>query len=263
MLNSEPFLTCLKWYICNITTAHERCSKICNCIQKMERTLEFNSWVDFRVQLISKYGEQEWEIYIFCRQSYKFPPRPRHTVYEDPLYDQYDSTSLRAEGWIRHLVENNIVRLDTSIYATIQLPRSLFTCVSLAELRLNLFFKDLPLPGYAFLPNLRVVYLEQTRFHASTQFERLIKGCPALEDLHMKGCAFFGPDFKWNNFSHPKIKSLNIERCGGFEALKVYIWMPNLLEFRFKGIGLVDQRGLIDLSSLSTAVLELKEILYT
>ena len=178
-------------------------------------------------------------------------------------YDQYDSTSLRAEGWIRHLVENNIVRLDTSIYATIQLPRSLFTCVSLAELRLNLFFKDLPLPGYAFLPNLKVVFLEQTRFHASIQFERLIKGCPALEDLHMKGCAFFGPDFKWINFSHPKIKSLNIERCGGFEALKVYICMPNLLEFRFKGIGLVDQRGLIDLSSLSTAVLELKEILYT
>ncbi|ONK65524.1 uncharacterized protein A4U43_C07F37990 [Asparagus officinalis] len=179
-------------------------------------------------------------------------------------HDQYDLISLHhTERWIRHLVQKNIVRLDINIHNQAQLPFSLFTCGTITELRLGILFKELPLKGEVLLPNLKILYLEQIKFSSQIQFERLMNGCLVLEDLHMKGCSFFAPDFNHLTFSHPNIKSLNLERCGGIGALKIYIWLPSLSEFRFNGAGLVDQEGVIDLSSVSTAVLDLDDILYT
>ncbi|XP_020272780.1 F-box/FBD/LRR-repeat protein At2g04230-like [Asparagus officinalis] len=177
-------------------------------------------------------------------------------------YNQYDSTSLHAEGWIRHLVQTNIVRLDLDIYEQVQLPCSLFTCGTLVELRLSIFFKELPLKGNMFLPNLKILYLEQIKFSSQIQFEILMNGCPVLEHLHMKGCHFFGHDFDHVTFSHPNLKSLYLELCGGFGNLTINVQMPSLSKFRFKGIGFVDQAGTLELPSISTTVLDVLDILY-
>ncbi|KAL1202248.1 F-box/FBD/LRR-repeat protein [Cardamine amara subsp. amara] len=69
-----------------------------------------------------------------------------------------------------------------------QIPPTIYTCESLVYLKLCRV--TMSTPGFFSLPSLKVMYLNRVTFPDDLDIERLISGCPVLENLDIEMCFF-------------------------------------------------------------------------
>ncbi|CAK9166646.1 unnamed protein product [Ilex paraguariensis] len=95
--------------------------------------------------------------------------------------EDYDLS--RVEAWISTVIKKNVQELDLFFFTNpIALPQCLFTSESLKVLKLS-YGITFDIPTDAHFPNLRVVHLTSVLFQDGNSTQRLISGCPALENL--------------------------------------------------------------------------------
>lgn len=97
------------------------------------------------------------------------------------------------QRWIHAVMWHGIRNLILVIPATVRLPSSLCTCktqefllvhmmpVSSSESKSN---PSLEVPAKVFLPNLKVLELEDLIFSDADSLNRLVSSCPVIEDLY-------------------------------------------------------------------------------
>ncbi|CAK9166649.1 unnamed protein product [Ilex paraguariensis] len=160
-----------------------------------------------------------------------------------------------VEAWLSTAIKKNVQELNLLLFrnSPIDLPRSLYTCDSLKVLKLT---QDITfdVPSDAHLPNLRVVHLKSVLFHDGNSTQRLISGCPVLEDLVIDKSGI--DDIEVFNICSPTLKSLTISCC--LENLKddckctFLVEAPALEYFELEDIEL-NQYSLTNLCSLVKA----------
>ncbi|KAF3956376.1 hypothetical protein CMV_018490 [Castanea mollissima] len=121
----------------------------------------------------------------------------------------YDSS--RINTWISAAVEHKVQVLNICLYKIREpfiLPCCLFTCESLQELKLNIYY-PLKLPSFVSFSSLKILTLIRIVFPDDHSAQMLFKGCSILEELHLISCS-------WENvkavcISSPRILKLHIE----------------------------------------------------
>ncbi|GLU17760.1 hypothetical protein SLE2022_341160 [Rubroshorea leprosula] len=174
---------------------------------------------------------------------------------------------LRLEGWILAAMQRGVRELDLYNYGLYQLllPASLFTCNTLAVLKLNMRTEPgLEVPAEVFLPNLKVLHLANViSFLNVDSSERLFLNCPILEDLVVQSY------YEWDDYkckihvSSPTLKRLTMEfMCvlGGFSSYDVVINAPNLVYLKYVGCE-VNSHAFVNVQSLTEAYIDFEEFL--
>ncbi|KAJ4772828.1 FBD-associated F-box protein [Rhynchospora pubera] len=107
------------------------------------------------------------------------------------ICDSFDAVCSEANKWITYAVKHNVKILELSFdgYCDLDIPDCLFTCKTLEALKLDLYdsnFMEL-IPSTIHLPRLRNLNLDQINF-CDDNLEKVILGCPNLQDLSMENC---------------------------------------------------------------------------
>ncbi|KAI8570786.1 hypothetical protein RHMOL_Rhmol01G0064000 [Rhododendron molle] len=117
----------------------------------------------------------------------------------------YDLSHVNA--WIAAALLSSVQELHLSIpmeHST-ELPQDLFSCGTLVVLKLGAKFV-MNVPASVHLPNLKILHLHSVEFSDDDSIDRLICGCPVLDELSMKGCV--GIDVHVVKISAPMLTSL-------------------------------------------------------
>ncbi|KAK7858052.1 fbd-associated f-box protein [Quercus suber] len=100
----------------------------------------------------------------------------------------YDST--RINTWISAVVKCKVQVLNIRLYKIREpfiLPCCLFTCESLQELKLNIYY-PLKLPSFVSFSSLKILTLIRIVFPDDHSAQMLFKVCSILEELHLISC---------------------------------------------------------------------------
>ncbi|KAG8390755.1 hypothetical protein BUALT_Bualt01G0116500 [Buddleja alternifolia] len=109
----------------------------------------------------------------------------------------------QLDTWIRTTIARNVQTLVINLSFQVWLPRCLFTCKTLVDLRL---YDCGPIPDDAvLLPNLKKLHLDSFQYGTDEKLQNLISGCPVLEELNihaivandLKSCIISSPTIKW------------------------------------------------------------------
>ncbi|GAV74757.1 LRR_2 domain-containing protein [Cephalotus follicularis] len=97
--------------------------------------------------------------------------------------------SYRIDVWVRVAFWRKVQELYLRVYLQhpAMPPSYLFTSNTLVGLKLDLLF-ELNLPARVCLPRLKVLDLRQLMYAPDDSLERLIAGCPVLEDFFREHC---------------------------------------------------------------------------
>ncbi|KAG8391555.1 hypothetical protein BUALT_Bualt01G0199800 [Buddleja alternifolia] len=110
------------------------------------------------------------------------------------------------DTWIRTTIARNVQALDIQLYHQVWLPRCLFTCNTLVDLRLHCCGS---VPDSINLPNLKKLHLHYFQYGNDEKLQNLISGCPVLEELNIHKFNVF--DLKHRIIiSSPTIKCLTL-----------------------------------------------------
>lgn len=108
----------------------------------------------------------------------------------DFLASQFKPMTIRS--WLLTAVSRNLLEVQISHAYTKKvlniLPSSLYTCKSLASLKLNGMRTLVDVPRMVSLPCLKNLWLEGVKYKNEDSLQRLISNCPVLEDLFLNGC---------------------------------------------------------------------------
>ncbi|KAI8570787.1 hypothetical protein RHMOL_Rhmol01G0064100 [Rhododendron molle] len=119
----------------------------------------------------------------------------------------YDLSHVNA--WIAAALLSRVKELHISIpmeHSIVQ-PQDLFSCGTLVVLKLGAKFV-MNVPASVHLPNLKILHLHSAEFSDDESIDRLISGCPLLDELSMRGCV--GIDVRVVKISAPMLTSLVI-----------------------------------------------------
>ncbi|KAG8366788.1 hypothetical protein BUALT_Bualt16G0004200 [Buddleja alternifolia] len=111
----------------------------------------------------------------------------------------------QLDTWIRTTIARNVRSLDIHLGNEDWLPRCLFTCKTLVDLRLHYCGF---VPDVVCLPNLKKLHLDAFQYGSDEKFQNLISGCPVLEELNIHTIIF--NDLKSCIISSPTIKRLTL-----------------------------------------------------
>ncbi|KAL6554260.1 hypothetical protein OROMI_019933 [Orobanche minor] len=93
-------------------------------------------------------------------------------------------TEYQLETWINIAIDRNVRNLDICPSKRVRLPRHLFTCKTLVELKLtNCNNRPLINVAAVSLPSLKKLHLCGVRFQVEEDIAHLLSGCPVLEHL--------------------------------------------------------------------------------
>ncbi|KAL8032165.1 hypothetical protein ABFX02_13G077500 [Erythranthe guttata] len=122
------------------------------------------------------------------------------------LFHYSDCSNYRLETWITFAIARNVQKLQLLFHLTKSaLPRCLFTCKTLVDLRLN-YFGIIPMSCPVCLPRLKILHLICVQYEADEALPRLLASCPVLEELEIESCM----DSFSSKISSPTIKRLTL-----------------------------------------------------
>ncbi|KAJ4803903.1 F-box/RNI-like superfamily protein [Rhynchospora pubera] len=127
--------------------------------------------------------------------------------------------------WIPYVVQQlpRVLSLYLEpLYDRLEIPDLIFTCSSLEEMKLQFdcCWLGSPHPPLVTLPHLRKLYLG--RFFISTNFmDKLLLGCPSLEELELHACCLFISQISCGN-----LKSLVLNGC--YPTTEIEVSIPSL-----------------------------------
>ncbi|XP_006279786.2 F-box/FBD/LRR-repeat protein At1g51370 isoform X2 [Capsella rubella] len=100
-------------------------------------------------------------------------------------HQRYDMCHCDVTSWIDAVTTRRIQHLEVhgfrDSWMHIPIPQSLYTCEKLVHLRL--YEVALRYAEFVSLPCLKVMHLQNNKYYDETTLQRLISGCPILEDL--------------------------------------------------------------------------------
>ncbi|EYU44924.1 hypothetical protein MIMGU_mgv1a022701mg, partial [Erythranthe guttata] len=111
--------------------------------------------------------------------------RKVQTVHTFHLDCEIYRSAYQLETWIAFAVIRGVQKLDLCLQdedVFPSLPKCLFTCKTLVDLRLN-SCGVIPLIGAVCLPRLKILRLICVQFEADESLPHLISGCPVLEGV--------------------------------------------------------------------------------
>ncbi|CAH9081042.1 unnamed protein product, partial [Cuscuta europaea] len=167
----------------------------------------------------------------------------------------FDCSNLNA--WITFALLHDVAELDVSTHGHNlgMLPSSLYTSRTLVELKLYGRF-DMKFPEPVQLPYLKSMQLFSVEFSDPYSLNRLIAGCPLLEDLVVGGD---WEDVEDINISSARLTSLTMDFRDSFGSLNhrssVVLDLPNLVYFNYVD-RLARRYSLMNLNSLEEARIE-------
>uniref|UniRef100_A0A7N2LUA9 F-box domain-containing protein n=1 Tax=Quercus lobata TaxID=97700 RepID=A0A7N2LUA9_QUELO len=127
------------------------------------------------------------------------------TLYCDVLHD-----ASHASAWISAAVRRNVQQLDIRLCnfrEPFSLPHSLFTCMTLTELELEMPC-ILKLPPTICFTNLKTLKFRYVTFSSEYLTQKLFSGLPVLEDLDLRDCNWV--NIKVVSISAPKLLDISI-----------------------------------------------------
>ncbi|XP_021736866.1 F-box/LRR-repeat protein At4g14103-like [Chenopodium quinoa] len=148
-----------------------------------------------------------------------------------------DSDCSNVNSWIEFALLRGVSELSVSThqFESSALPRQLFFCETLVVLKLSGRF-EIKLHESHILPHLKFLQLKSSsvKFADNCSLNRLISGCPMLEDMVLKGS---WEDFSTINISSPTLRSLTLNFrevfMDGKHRTNVVLDLPNLLHFKY------------------------------
>lgn len=124
-----------------------------------------------------------------------------------------DIDSFNLNTWVCAALTRGVEELDLSILSDqpVELPRRLFNCKELVVLKLygGIF---LDIPSWVHFPCLKILHLDNVGYPDSDSIQKLISGCPILEDLLLVRENFFLNE-GIININAPALKNLTIGLC--------------------------------------------------
>lgn len=175
-----------------------------------------------------------------------------------------DSCELsRINTWIgvalRHEVRELNLYIDLKSPSTFEMPRCLFTCESLAILKLKIRPNFIKIPTSICFSSLKIFHLDSVIFPNDHLTEQLFSSCPALEELVMERCEW--QNMKSINICSPTLRRLTIIQTKGVFDLEsehmVEINTPNLVFLKVIGF-LAEEYYLCDLPLLVDAFIDVE-----
>ncbi|CAA0815963.1 Putative FBD-associated F-box protein [Striga hermonthica] len=122
----------------------------------------------------------------------------------------------QLEKWISTAVERKIrnLHIDFDVNSIALLHRTLFTCKTVVNMRLDLF-KDLPSTGDLCLPSLKKLHLSHVKFEDDEALPHLLSGCPLLQELILDYMndqfGYIEYDLRYINISSSTLKLLEVK----------------------------------------------------
>ncbi|KAJ4789644.1 F-box family protein [Rhynchospora pubera] len=208
-----------------------------------------NLWV-FLPSLVldSKGTESNFEKFVDCVF------RRRESLHLDSFKISYNGDPKILKKWLLHALKFQPKSLSVvSTILPLALPGAVFRCESLEELVLDmpyLEFESMPSlrPRLISLSHLRRLKIDAVVRLGNDFMDRLMFGCPLLEELSIAGC-----ELESLMISSDVLKHLYIGSCGHQE--KICIHTPNLLSLELHG-ALLGGYTFINMTSLVKAVIE-------
>ncbi|XP_021732057.1 F-box protein At4g22280-like [Chenopodium quinoa] len=139
-----------------------------------------------------------------------------------------------VNSWKQVALHRGVTELDISTlaYESSVLPLSLFVCETLVSLKIGGEF-EMKFPA-CLLPHLKTLQLHSVTFSEACSLNRLISGCPVLEDLVLAGSWQYVETI---NISCPWLTSLTMDFSDIFMSCyhrtSVVLDLPNLLHFNY------------------------------
>ncbi|GMI87097.1 hypothetical protein like AT2G26030 [Hibiscus trionum] len=150
---------------------------------------------------ISKLDSEDCQWYLLERKEHfkKFVDRlffnPKHVRLEcfrfRVNYPLLDDDLLSVYNWLCAALWRGVEEIDVCLHhiGILKLPTLLFTCPSLVKLKLFIMDWEMKVPTNVCLPNLRTLHLTDLKIVDGCSYNRLISGCPMLEDLDLSDCS--------------------------------------------------------------------------
>ncbi|KAL7104793.1 hypothetical protein ACP275_07G004700 [Erythranthe tilingii] len=130
----------------------------------------------------------------------------------------------QMEAWMTFATAHNLQNLELPYLFSVVVPRCVFTCKTLIDLRLHNCEALIPKGNGVCLPCLKTLHLINTNYDDDDTLQHLISGCPVLDELVI----FIGP-FSWFpdscNLSLLTVKTLTVHL--EFSVASRF-WMANL-----------------------------------
>ncbi|KAG8390754.1 hypothetical protein BUALT_Bualt01G0116400 [Buddleja alternifolia] len=112
------------------------------------------------------------------------------------------SRKAQLDTWIRTTIARNVQALEIHLCGKVWLPRCLFACKTLVDLRL-LYCGSIP--DAIILPNLKKLHLHYFQYGNHEKLQNLISGSPVFEELNiqsiniydLRSCTISSPTIKW------------------------------------------------------------------
>ncbi|XWS15862.1 hypothetical protein CRYUN_Cryun34aG0038500 [Craigia yunnanensis] len=167
------------------------------------------------------------------------------------------SDGARINSWLYAAVRHKVQRLALDLHFSFEvedrsfmLPHCLFTCESLKELDLDLFYV-LKVPSYIFFPSLKILRLANITFPDDHSAQKLFSACPNLMKLSLLECLW---NVKAVHISAPMLEEVHISegRFGCEQSCQFMISGMNLQSFFYCG-QLKNDLCIFDVPSLDKA----------
>ncbi|KAL7087281.1 hypothetical protein ACP275_13G058500 [Erythranthe tilingii] len=111
-------------------------------------------------------------------------------------------SAYQLETWVTFAIVRNVQKLNLCFRSQNALPRCLFTCKTLVDLRLR-SCGVIPMSGAVCLPRLVTLHLFEVECESDESLPHLLSGCRVLENLVVESemdmvyCNVFSPTLKW------------------------------------------------------------------
>ncbi|KAL6999343.1 hypothetical protein U1Q18_000503 [Sarracenia purpurea var. burkii] len=143
------------------------------------------------------------------------------------LHCNQDYGNEHIDAWLSAVLMFKVSRISIFfdvIDTGVSIP-SLFRCTTLVQLLWSQHHV-LNVPSSVCLPNLKRLFLDYVRFLDGESFERILAGCPVLEDLSLDTCEF--EDIEVLSISSPSLKLLMVNNCYHESEYEVILNTPML-----------------------------------
>jgi F-box domain len=188
---------------------------------------------NFYMDEFAMYGPEKFVSYVNATLPYRL--KQDLQVFKTFLFSASPTNRTASSRWITHALKHDvrvlhiIMRLKNSGVKAI-LSRRMLTSQSLEELALFCFPKvEIRIPNVISLSQLKDLSLQRVDVN-STFLERIISGCPRLENLNLHHCRV-----TFSEISSRVLRNLVLEHCGIQiqRDKKFCIFTPNLVYLRF------------------------------
>ncbi|XP_020880554.1 F-box protein At4g22280-like [Arabidopsis lyrata subsp. lyrata] len=159
--------------------------------------------------------------------------------------------------WMNNVLKHDVLDLDIDIISGILMPREVFACKTIVELKLASGF-EANIPDDAFLPSLKTLSLDSIWLysgHDDCALGKLLSACPVLEEL-----TILGPN--WQNrqccftVSSLTLKRLTIKCTGRIASWDLTFDTPNLAYLEYSDL-VPREYPIMNLESLVEAKIDL------